>query len=447
MNQSNNEMPSPMTEEEKKKLAEATMQANASMNKVQEAMPAAQPVDQSQPAPAQDVNTVEVKEIPAVPSPQDQEVQAINNSEKPAPVETDVKVGIAPEVPQAPETPAETEHIETSESEETQTTPEMAPEDSTETTTQASPLQGGVHIDERDNQEGDSNNSPDQQADTTENVEAMPEQSNVPNTEPAEAPAPQPEVDEQAKLNEAVSRVEENTTMPPITEGEELSKDMPQPQSTPESQLNQIPEQTNPEQEKAALALKNAMNAPVEQTQGNIHMNSEISSAPAMPQENTMNMNQQAEVPMQMASAQEKNTTSPEAMPQPIASSMEQQSAPTIMESNSNQMEQKATPKYNSSELPSLEAPAQNSGGGSAGSGGRVGKPEGTGVMPQKADAKPEVPKQSSSADSGISSILGVVGIAVVLAAIVLFLFFTFVITPDEGSIFYVVREAVNSLL
>ncbi|MCA9387286.1 hypothetical protein KC669_04600 [Candidatus Dojkabacteria bacterium] len=456
MNQSTPEMPNAMTEEEKQKMLKAAEAAKKAVAQNAQ-MPPIQTQSETMQADPAAQTEVEVPITPEVPTQNNtesaDEMQSVLQTEPKTPVttsENEVQIGNQPKeemaaepTETAKEVPAAVE--DTIPQEQPEATVETAEEDTTNETD--TPLQGGIEI-----------NEVTESAETTDLTEPMnSEEGNETTSEPTIETAPETPAtpNDSTNLNNAINRVEATTVAPPITEGEELSKDIPSesPQPTVEGgSMQAVPEQQaqtnetmNDEQTKAAAALQNAMNAPVDMAQASAPQ----VAAESMPKSvQAMTMPTSTEQPSNIAmdanapavNMQEQSSMQMQNQPAQMPAPMQGETMPSTLENHD-------MSKHNANELPNLEAPNQSSGGGMAGSGGGVGKPEGTGAIQNKPEETPRDKKVAPNVDSGISSILGVVGIAVVLAAIVLFLFFTFVITPDEGSIFYVVREAVNSLL
>ncbi len=81
-----------------------------------------------------------------------------------------------------------------------------------------------------------------------------------------------------------------------------------------------------------------------------------------------------------------------------------------------------------------------------SGSGGGIGKPEGTGTLNPSGEPSNSQEKNQTQDGDSISSILGIIGLALVLGAVVVIIFFSFLTMPDEGTIFFNIREALTSL-
>jgi cobalamin biosynthesis Mg chelatase CobN len=54
--------------------------------------------------------------------------------------------------------------------------------------------------------------------------------------------------------------------------------------------------------------------------------------------------------------------------------------------------------------------------------------------------------KQKNSEDSGMLTVMLIIGLAVVMGVLIIILVFTFVVTPQEGTFFYSLRETFASI-
>lgn len=124
-----------------------------------------------------------------------------------------------------------------------------------------------------------------------------------------------------------------------------------------------------------------------------------------------------------------------------------------------------SNPSGNASELPTLpnaeanpvmsqtvENPVEQSTSGAAaqtGMGASSGKPAVQSLTPQdnvNQVTKKEEGKKGSSDDSSMMTVLLIVGLAVVMGALIIILVFTFVVTPQEGTFFFSLRETFSSI-
>ncbi len=133
---------------------------------------------------------------------------------------------------------------------------------------------------------------------------------------------------------------------------------------------------------------------------------------------------------------------SEQSVSKPLAPVNEQMSNSTL-NTESQKSTTESLPPLGSVESKPVQAASPMGGSGFSGGSART---EGTGVLPD-INKQPEKEKKTNSESGGaLGSILEIIGLAVVLAAAFVVIFFSFLKTPREGTVFYNIREAVTSL-